>query len=288
MPLIEAPAVDAALLATGESALARARSIETLEAAYAAWDELRLAARAVENQWAAERRRLEEQGRLLLGAAKIALNLPLPEGEASLAPNNAFLADAQSKLDAAAADLALGQRTSADYFATKLKELRAITMERVARFSASQPPVVNLAVRALAGGKKILHLRRLTEDESVKLHFVLTGRIPSRYGFLTDDSSDELSAAPPTLYADEGLTDVRAPIELLTFAEVWPVKGALRFQLPDGRWVRWVSRGVVLEAEVLDGDAARNVITEAEAEAITGALLALQLAGKLALQLVRD
>ena len=285
MSLIEAPAVDPALLATGESALARARSVETIEAAYAAWDELRLAARAVEKQWAEERRRLDEQGRLLLGAAKVALGAPAAEG---LAPSNAFVTEAQAKLDAASRSIELGQKSSADFFATKLKELRAITRERVARFSASQPPVVNLAVRALAGGRKILHLRRLTEDESVKLQFVLTGRIPSRYGFLLDDSADDLSATPPTLYADEGVTDVRAPIELLTFAEVWPVKGALRFQLHDGRWVRWVARGAVLEAEVLEGEGSRNVLAAEEAETITGALLAAQLAGKLVLQLVRD
>ena len=141
-------------------------------------------------------------------------------------------------------------------------------------------------MRALAGGQKILHLRRLTEDESVKLHFVLTGRIPSRYGYLLDDSSDDLSAEPPTLYPDEGVTDVRAAIDLLSFPEVWPVKGALRAVLPDGRWMRWVSRGAVLEAELVDG--ARNVLSAAEAEAITGALLALQISGRLVLQLVRD
>lgn len=288
MPLIEAPAVDAALLATGESALARARSVETIEAAYAAWDELRLAARAVEKQWAGERQRLEEQGRLLLGAAKIALGAPAAEGDAGLAKNNAFIADAQAKLDAASAAIDAGKKSSADYFSAKLTELRAITRERVARFSSSQPPVVSLAVRALAGGKKILHLRRLTEDESVKLLFVLTGRIPSRYGYLLDDSSDDLNAAPPTLYADEGVTDVRANVELSSLTEVWPLKGALRAQLPDGRWLRWVSRGAVLEAELLEGETGRNVLTAEEAEQLTGALLALQLSGKLELQLVRD
>ena len=66
------------------------------------------------------------------------------------------------------------------------------------------------------------------------------------------------------------------------------MKGALRARLPDGRWVRWVSRGAVLEAELLDGEAGRNVLSAEEAEQITGALLALQLSGKLVLQLVRD
>lgn len=287
MSLIEAPTVDPALLATGESALARARSVETIEAAYAAWGELRLAASTIERQWAAERRRLDEQGRLLLGAAKVALGTA-PAADAALAPGNAFLVDAQQKLDAARSALEAGQQNAFDFFTAKLTELRAITRERVERFTTAQPPVVNLAVRALAGGQKILHLRRLTEDESVKLHFVLTGRIPSRYGFLLDDSADDLSLEPPTLYADEGVRDVRAPLDLQSLAEVWPVKGALRAPLPDGRWMRWVSRGAVLEAELLEGAQGRNVLSATEAETITGALLALQISGRLVLQLVRD
>ncbi len=285
MALIEAPAIDSALLVAGEAALARARSVETIEAAYAAWDELRAASKATEAQWAAERRRLEEQGRLLLGAAKVAL---APAGTEGLAKNNSFIADAQAKLDAALVAIDAGQQSSRDFFDRKLSELRGITRERVERFSSKQPPAIDLAIRALAGERKILHLRRVPEDESVKLHFVITGRIPSRYEFLFDDSSDDLSVAPPILYADEGVTDVRAKLELNAFAEVWPVKGVLMAQLPDARWMRWISRGAVLEAELLEGDSARNVLSAAEAELITGSLLALQLAGRLVLQLVRD
>ncbi len=74
MALIEAPAVDASLLAAGESALERARSVETIEAAYVAWEELRATHRAVLRQWAQERVRLDEQGNLLLGAARVAFN----------------------------------------------------------------------------------------------------------------------------------------------------------------------------------------------------------------------
>jgi hypothetical protein len=52
--------------------------------------------------------------------------------------------------------------------------------------------------------------------------------------------------------------------------------------------MRWVARGVVLEAEVQDGEVFRNQLTRDEAERITGLLLANKLAGKLELELVRD
>lgn len=70
--------------------------------------------------------------------------------------------------------------------------------------------------------------------------------------------------------------------------EVWPVKGMLPMALPDETWLRWISRGAVLEAEVQDGDGFRNVLTHTEAERITGLLLSHKLAGKLELELVRE
>ncbi len=309
MALIQAPAVDATLLVAGEQALERARGVETIEAAYAAWDEVRAAAAAVSKQWRAERARLEEQGRLLLGAAKVALNLPLPaergegrgEGLVAAGPSpglagrplpaaqgEVFVADAQSKLDAALAQLDTGVRDSEAFFAAKLKELRALTLERVTRLTSVQPPELELSVRPVGADKKILHLRRLNEDDSVRTHFVLTGRIPSRYGFLGDDSTDDLGASPPVLYADEGVTGVRAAFDFTAHAEVWPVKGVLVFQLPGGAWARWASRGVVLEAELADGEGWRNVLTAHEAELLTGVLLAHQLGGRLTVHLVRD
>ena len=67
-----------------------------------------------------------------------------------------------------------------------------------------------------------------------------------------------------------------------------PVKGMIPLALPDGGWMRWVSRGAVLEAELLDGAAFRNVLSAAEAERVTGLLLAHRLAGRIELELVRD
>ena len=67
--LIEAAELgpDPALL--GPQALQRARSVETLEVAYAAWSELQEAHRLARRRWEEERRRLSEQGSLLLCAS---------------------------------------------------------------------------------------------------------------------------------------------------------------------------------------------------------------------------
>jgi hypothetical protein len=74
-------------------------------------------------------------------------------------------------------------------------------------------------------------------------------------------------------------------------AEVWPIKAMIPLwvQSGDGSQVlcRWLERGAVMEAEVADGEAFRNLLTRDEAERITGALLALKLDGKLDLELVR-
>ncbi|PZR09854.1 MAG: hypothetical protein DI536_21200 [Archangium gephyra] len=284
--IIEAPALAPELVVAGERALERARTVETLEPAYAAWNELRAAHREARRRWKEERQRLLDQGSLLLGATRAALGAS-PGSEALAAPNE-FLREAQLKLEAALAEIDASSASGEASFAGQLDSMKALLFERVARLATSQRPVFNLAVRVLAGGQRILHLRRLGEDESVLALHALTGRIPSRYEYLFDDSTDDVSAAPPTLYADEGVTDVRGDASLDSRPQVWPVKGVLPLKLPSGQWVRWSARGAVLEAEALDGAQWRNLLSAGEAEALTGFLLARQLAGRLVLQLVRD
>lgn len=283
--IIEAPALAPELVVAGERALERARTVETLEPAYAAWNELRAAHREARRRWSEERQRLVDQGSLLLGATRAAFTSGSTEG---LAVTEGFLRDAQLKLDAALAEVDATSARGEAAFASQFDAMKALLVERVSRLAASQKPVLNLAVRVLAGGQRILHLRRLGEDESVLALHALTGRIPSRFEYLFDDSSDDVMAAPPTLYADEGVTDVRGDAALDSRPQVWPVKGVLPLKLPSGQWARWSARGVVLEAEMLDGANWRNLLSSTEAEVLTGFLLAQQIAGRVVLQLVRD
>lgn len=283
--IIEAPVLAPELVVAGERALERARTVETLEPAYAAWNELRMAHREARRRWKEERQRLVDQGSLLLGATRAALGSSSADG---LTTPNEFLRDAQQKLDAALAEIDASAAQGEAAFAQHFDAMKALLLERVARLGGSQRPVFNLAVRVLAGGQRILHLRRMREDESVLALHAVTGRIPSRYEYLLDDSSDDLSAAPPTLYSDEGVSDVRGDAALESRPQVWPVKGVLPVKLPSGQWMRWIARGAILEAEALEGAQWRNLLSASEAEALTGFLLAQQMSGRLVLHLVRD
>lgn len=284
---------DAELL--GAQALQRARSVETLEVAYAAWAELQEAHRTARRRWADERQRLTEQGALLLGAVKAAGATPNPT-EAGLAKTTAldgFLVDAKQKLAAAQTQLDERASSAEKAFQAELGKVREELMARIVRQSAAIHPVFKLMIRVLAGERRILHAHRLGADESVIALWVLTGRIPSRYDFLFDDSTDDALMAPPMLYADEGVTELRPSAAglgrtLSPLKDVWPVKGMIPMTLPDGTWLRWISRGAVLEAEVQEGEGFRNLLTHEEAERVTGLLLSHKLAGKLELELVRE
>jgi hypothetical protein len=172
-----------------------------------------------------------------------------------------------------------------------LNEVRAELRRRVSARAKVTPPRVELMVRTLPGDRRILHLRRPSPDDAVLLLFAMSGRCPTRYGFLFDDSTDDALLAPPSLYADDGVVQARPkPSELVTAlsprTDFWPLKGALLLLRP-GLTMRWLCRGAVLEAEVADADAFRNLLTREEAEQLTGVLLSLKLAGALELELVR-
>ena len=283
---------DAQLL--GAQALARARSVETLEVAYAAWAELQQAHRLARRRWDEERARLTEQGTLLLGAVKAAGSpSSTEEGLSKAGALEVFLAEAKGKLAAAQQQLEDRARAAEQAFLGELAKVKEALHSRIARQSAAVRPVFKLMMRVLPGERRILHAHRLGLDESVIALFALTGRIPSRYGFLFDDSTDDALAAPPMLYADEGVSELRPGAAALARTleerrDVWPVKGMLPLTLPDGSWLRWLTRGPVLEAEVQDGEGFRNLLTQQEAERVTGLLLSHKLAGKLELELVRE
>jgi hypothetical protein len=291
--IIEAPRLGLDVAAIGAEALVRARSVETLEALYGAWSELHAAWKTARRRWTEEQQRLEEQGSLLLGAMKAAAGTGAASSSA-LATTEGLAqasAEAEAKLRAVREDFAHQIARAEQGYALEVERLRSALLERVRRHAAVSRPDFRVAVRVV-GERRILHAKRLSDDDAVLALFALTGRAPSRYGFLADDSTDDVRAAPPSLYPDEGLTEVRPPPAALLASlkertELWPVKGCLPL-LHGERLVRWVSRGAVLEAELAEGGGWRNLLTRDEAEQLTGLLLALKLAGKIDFELVRD
>ena len=137
---------------------------------------------------------------------------------------------------------------------------------------------------------------RVSPDEAVLLLYALTGRIPSRYGFLFDDSTDDVMQPPQPLYPEEGVSpeqtrpDAAALRALVEAAHsVLPVKGFIPLQVPraDGGhdFVRLLQRGPVMEAELQDGAGFRSLLAREEGERIAGYLLRLKLTKKIELEI---
>lgn len=286
------------------------RALETIESAYEAWDELRMAQARARQRFADERRRLDDEGELLLGAVKTVADGSVPPPPAS-APRpddlvaaadaaglDRFLAEARARLDATRKALAAEEAAAEAASRDAAAELRATLRERIAARARYSPPRLRLLPRSVGGEQRILHLERPAGEDAVVLAWILTGRLLSRLGAAFDDAVDDVFTGPTSLYPDEGLSgdDLRPSpmrLHLLLDAqpEVWPLKGYLLQPVPDAdggvRFVRWLTRGPVLEAELEDGYGFRNVLSREEAERVTGALLTLKLAGKIELELGR-
>ncbi|MBK7863326.1 MAG: hypothetical protein IPJ65_32945 [Archangiaceae bacterium] len=278
----------------GESLLRR----EGIEAAYERWQELREHHRAALARLDDERRKLDQQGEFVLGAVRAArdgASAPAPH-DAALQPRGGlddFLGEASKKLEQARRELEAAAQASAAKWEESFAAVRAEVRQRVQRQLELVRPGVRLRLRALAGDQRILHVDRPGADEAVLLCFLFTGKLPSRYGFLFDDSTDDLREAPPTLYAEEGVLpahvrpDAHALEALLEQkGEVIPLKGMLPLRLPT--LLRLLERGPVMEVEVQDGAGFRNVLQREEAERIAGHLLKMKLEGWLQLELLAE
>ena len=283
-----------------DAALARLRALETLESGYEAWLALKLEQAASRLRFREERERLEQQGSFLLGAVRAA-GLAPPAGSepglvAGAAPAGDFLRDAEAKLAQAREALARREAESEARHAEAFAEIRATLKDRVQRYLSASRPALTLLLRRLGAERSILHLSRVAGDTPALLCFLFTGRIPSRYGFLLDDSTEDVALAPAPLYADEGVTPetVRPDAAGLEArvrgaGEVLPLKGFLPVFVPRPTggedFFRLLQRGAVLEVEVADGAAFRNVLSRAESERFAGHLLRLKLEGRIALDI---
>lgn len=263
--------------------LERLRSgAETVEAAYAVWAELQAELTQRQVWFASEHRRLDEESRLVLGAVRSAR---APNQEVGLAR---FVDESRLKLEALRAKLEAHQQHELGALKLAVAQARSEARARVVRQASLVKPMLRMTARTLPEGRRILHAERLSGDDAVSLCFALSGRVPSRYGFLFDDAIDDVSEAGPAwLYADEGVAasetkPTPSALEALlgSRAEVWPLKGML--VIPLGRFRQ---RGPVMEVEVADGEGFRNVLTQDEAERVLGALLSLKLEGRIELVL---
>jgi hypothetical protein len=290
-------------------ALLRALSLETLAAAYAAWAELTAEHASARLRFSEARRRLEEEGQFLLNSLKaageegvIAPEAPASAGADALAQPDPeadalarYVQTAEAELRAKTEALDAERSAMEASFAKALSDLKAELQARVARCVGKVRPRLHLFVRNLGPGRRILHLDRLDDDAAVILTYLLAGVLPTRHGFLRDDSTEDVSLPPAPLYPEEGVAAdaVRpsAPSLAARFdaaSGFVPIKGFLPLRLPRPEgfaFYRLLMRGPVLEVERVDGEGFSPLLAQDEAERLAGHLVRLKLAGKVELEI---
>lgn len=280
-------------------ALSRVRGVETLESAYDAWLELRLAHAAARSRLREEHERLAQQGSFLVGAVRAASQGETPVTPALVPtgpePLRDFLREAEEKLTRAREALAAEERTSEAHYQAAFEEIRATLEDRVRRYLAASPPRLRLLLRKVGASRVILHVERLSGDAPVLLLYLFTTRLPSRHGFLLDDSTEDVALPPAPLYPEEGVAPGETRPEAAALEArvrggtgVLPVKGFLPVLVPRPEggedFFRLLQRGAVLEVEVTEGSGFRGLLSREESERFAGHLLRLKLAGRLELE----
>lgn len=279
--------------------------LDTLEATYHAWLELKLQYGAFRAAAVEQKRKLEEHGNFILGAVRAARTLPPEKGGASAQSLmksdvvGSFIQKAEAELKQGRDELDRRLQQAESEHIEKLAAIKAHLRGQVERFAEKVRPNIVIRRRKLANGSVILHLDRLSPDESVLAMYIFTMKLPTRHGFLLDDSTDDASLPPPQLYPDEGVLASRvrpSPAELrdliVAGRDFVPVKAMLPLLINAEQGgvdvVRFLMRGAVLEGEILEGDAFRNMLTQDEAERVVGALIRSKLAERIELEVLAE
>ncbi len=290
------------------SALTRLQLIESIEQAYEAWAELRLEHAAFRARAAEELRKIEHQGSFLVGAVRAAAQADVGagEGEGTAAlttpgsdPLGAFLGEAEAKLTRAREALASELREEEAQFAAAFATVKDETLQRIRRTLEKVRPLLRVRLRSISASRTMLHVDRVGPDEAVLVLYVLSGRIPSRYGYLFDDSTEDVSLAPPPLYPDEGIgaSETRPSVNGLrerarSERTVLPVKGFVPVFTANPRggedFFRLLQRGPVMEVELQQDAQFRSLLSREEGERFAGHLLRLKLQGRIELEVVAE
>ena len=289
-----------------DAALVQLHLIESIEQAWEAWAELRLQHAAFRARAVEELRRIEQQGSFLIGAVRAAAQAPGSEEDGSAAlttsgrnPLDAFLGEAEEKLERAREALQAELREDEAHFTRAFAKIQEEALLRVRRTLEKVRPLVRVRLRSIGQSRMMLHVDRVGGDDAVLLLYVMSGRIPSRYGFLFDDSTDDVALAPPPLYPDEGVgaSDIRPSVETMrelvrSERTVLPVKGFIPVFVanPAGGedFFRLLQRGPVMEVELQDGPQFRSLLSREEGERFAGHLLRLKMQAKIELEVLAE
>ncbi len=255
---------------------------ETLAGAYEAVGAIVGALRNLEEETGRAVRALGAQAKVMAGALKkLAEQITPAQG-----------GDIEARLNAASEATRVESSQWQAALLAAFETARATLVTRAQRHAVLARPQLVVRVRSLPRGQALVHVDRLSAPEAISLCILLAGRVPTRFEFLGDDSQQSLERGFDFAYAADlearlGATDLTAAAMLRTPAQFIPVKAMIPLRAPadSGPVFRFVSRGPVLEAEIAEGEAFRNVLQQSEAEAVAARLLELKLAGRVGLVL---
>jgi hypothetical protein len=267
--------VDIGFLSTGRNMLtqlaAHFDSSEDLQFGFESWEALRTLALRQRAAVAEESKRISFEEEMLAGALKKI-----------------------GTVGAASDSAALLKRESAEFeneIQTLSSRIKEDLYQRVQKRCELLKVKLTLYVRDIGSNATMLHLGKLSEEEALIAMFLFSEKIPSRYGAHLDDSVDSVLLPEANVFVEESVDVSRMePLALISLlnsdAKVIPMKGSIPMKVGT-QWIRWVSRGPILEAEFIELHGYRNTMTRDEAEEVLGQFIQLKLSGKIELELGR-
>jgi hypothetical protein len=206
----------------------------------------------------------------------------------------AFHAQAEAELEAATAALAQREAREEQAFAAQDAELRVALRRRAESHLQIHRPRLALKAHPVGSDQVIVQAESPSEEDAVLLLEVLFQRLPTRWGFFSDDGVEDFRLGSARLYADEGVTEVfPADVELEEKAlrarsDFAPARLQIPIEVPGRSFPRYrlVHRGPVAEIESRrEGQPYVQLIPREDSELLTGYLLSLKLLGLIQLEL---
>jgi len=180
---------------------------ETIGAAYQAWEELRSQYKNAIQNYTQQRASLQLHGEFVLGAAQRAHAEGFEENAAThtgLAPSAAkWIEQSRQRLKEISQIWAEAQSQMTRCFEQASLEIEQEIVRRADKTLAAVRPRLHLTIHHLGKEHCILQFERMDELTSVLLSRLISGKVPTHYAFLFDDSVSQLDGAADALYVDD-------------------------------------------------------------------------------------
>jgi len=176
---------------------------ETVGAAYQAWEALRSQYENATQSYAQKSAHLKWHGEFILGAAWQAHAAVQQENAAAALLTSAgieFVEQSRQRLSDISQMWEHAQSQMRHCFERASQEIEQEIVRRVDNTLKSVRPKLHLTIHSLAQERCILQFERIDELTSVLLSRLISGKVPTHYAFLFDDSVSQLESAADVLY----------------------------------------------------------------------------------------